>query len=304
MKDPRIPLSISLALFGTIGIFVNFISLPSGFIACSRGMIGVLFLLLYMRITHKSLRLSVIRQNLPLLLISGALIGVNWILLFESYKYNAGSITTTTLCYNMTPVFVMLASPLVLRERLTGKRVICILVSLLGVAAVAGILDEGFGDLSELRGVLFGLGAAFLYAGAVLLNKKLRDISAYETTVVQLGAAALVVLPYTLLCESLLTVRFDAVSLFHLLAVGIIHTGLAYTLYFGSIGRLPAQTVAVFSYIDPVVAIVLAALLLHQPLSALDILGAALILGSTLISELDVRALLSRTRGEHAAKEE
>ena len=134
--------------------------------------------------------------------------------------------------------------------------------------------------------MLFGLGAACLYSAAVLLNKKLHGISAYEKTVTQLAVAAAVVLPYTLLAEDLASASFDTTSLLHLLVVGVIHTGLAYTLYFGSMGGLPAQTVAIFSYIDPVVAILLSALLLKQELGFFDILGAVLILGATLASEL------------------
>ena len=71
-----------------------------------------------------------------------------------------------------------------------------------------------------------------------------------------------------------------------LLVVGIIHTGIAYVLYFGSVQKMPSQTVAVLSYIDPVGAILLAWLILGEGMSLAEIIGAILILGAALVSEI------------------
>ena len=270
----------AVVIFGTIGIFRRFIPLSSAMLAMVRGLVGVLFLLLIMAIIRKRPDGHAIRRNLALLLISGALIGFNWILLFEAYNYT--SVATGTLCYYMAPVFVVFASPFVLRERLTWRRLLLALVALVGMVLVSDILRVGFSDLSELKGVFLGLGAAVLYATVILLNKKLKDISAYDRTVVQLSAAFAVLVPYVFLTEDVTAISPTPLSIILLLVVGIIHTGLAYALYFASMDKLPAQTVALYSYIDPILAVLLSALFLKETMSIGGVIGAILILGATM----------------------
>lgn len=264
-KDPRRArgeLILAVLLFGTIGLFRRGMDLPSSVIALGRGSIGTLFLLFSALLRGKALDTAAIRRKLPWLILSGGLIGFNWILLFESYRYT--TVATATLCYYMAPVIVILASPWLLKERLTLRRGLCAAAAVLGMVLVSGVLTESRGG--DLRGVLFGLGAAALYASVVLVNQRLRDMDALEKTVVQLGAAALILLPYVLATEDLSALTWNAPSLLLLLILGVVHTGWAYSLYFGSMGALPAQTVALCSYLDPVTAVLLSALVLREPL--------------------------------------
>ena len=281
----KLKLTISMFIFGTIGIFVRYIPLPSSILALARGLIGVLFLLLVMVVTKKKISFGAIRDNLLVLILSGAAIGVNWILLFEAYRYT--TVATATLCYYLAPVLVILVSPLILHERLTAKKLFCVIVALGGMVFVSGVLETGVSSLKEIKGILFGLGAASFYASVILLNKKLQNISAYDRTAMQLGVAAVVLLPYTLLTQS---VEIDLLSprvIVLVLVVGIVHTGMAYAMYFGSMKYLKAQTVAIFSYIDPVVAILLSAIILQEGLGIMGIIGAVMILGATFISEYE-----------------
>ncbi len=180
----------------------------------------------------------------------------------------------------------MIASPFFLKETLTPKKILCILGALTGMILISGVLQNKGMHFSEMKGILFGVGAAFFYAAVILLNKKLKDISAYDKTMIQLASASIVLLPYALLTEDFKTISLTPLSVILLLVVGILHTGICYTLYFGSMRYLKAQTVAIFSYIDPVVAIILSAAILHEKMDLLSIAGAVMILGSTLISEL------------------
>ena len=270
----------AMLIFGTVGIFVRLIPLSSAAVAFFRGVMGVVFLLLVMTLAKKRPQMQSIRENLWVLLLSGAAIGGNWVLLFESYRYT--TIATATICYYLAPVFVVLASPL-LGERLTGKKLILPGVALLGMVFVSGVLQGG---ISGGKGIALAAGAAMLYASVMLLNRKLKSISAYDKTVIQLGVAAAVVLPYALLTGGFDMSAMTVAGFVPLLIVGIVHTGFAYWLYFGALGQLPSQTVALFSYLDPVIAIILSALLLREPLGWQGIVGAVLILGSALYSEL------------------
>lgn len=232
-KDPRRArgeLILAVLLFGTIGLFRRGMDLPSSVIALGRGLIGTLFLLLSALLRGKALDTAAIRRKLPWLILSGGLIGFNWILLFESYRYT--TVATATLCYYMAPVIVILASPWLLKERLTLRRGLCAAAAVLGMVLVSGVLTESRGG--DLRGVLFGLGAAALYASVVLVNQRLRDMDALEKTVVQLGAAALILLPYVLATEDLSALTWNAPSLLLLLILGVVHTGWAYSLYFSA----------------------------------------------------------------------
>lgn len=281
----KLMLISSMVIFGTIGVFRRYIDLPSGVLAFSRGLIGVLFLVLLMRRRGERLSGWKKKHQLFLLVLSGIFIGFNWILLFEAYRYT--SVATATLCYYMAPIFVLLAMPALLRERLSGRKLGCVVVALFGMVLVSGVLKSDFSGMGELKGVFLGLGAAVLYAGVIILNKKIGEMEPRGKTTVQLAAAAAILLPYVLLVEGLSSVKFTPFTAVMLMIVGVVHTGFAYALYFGSMNALSAQTVALFSYIDPIVAVLLSALLLREGMSAPEIAGAALVLGATVMSELE-----------------
>lgn len=276
-------LILAMSIFGTIGLLRKFIPLPSGTIALFRGAIGTVTLLLVMLVTRKKLDWRAIRRNLWLLLVLGAFLGFNWVLLFEACEYT--TVATATLCYYMAPMIVVAVSPFVLREKMTLKRLFCVLVTLVGAVLVSGVLKDGD---SDWRGILLGLGAALLYASIVLCNKKLKEIGAYDRTIVQLAVATVVLFGYTLLAEEVSVAAFTPTVLLLLAVAGIVHTGFAYALYFGSVGALPAQTVAIFSYIDPAFAVLLSALVLREPIGAIEIVGAVLILGSAVVAEIEL----------------
>ncbi|MBQ9768396.1 MAG: EamA family transporter [Lachnospiraceae bacterium] len=277
-------LSLAMLIFGSIGVFRRYIPLSSAWMACTRGIIGTVFLLAVVLLSGKRIEKHAVKKNILPLLISGAAIGVNWILLFEAYRFT--TVAVATLCYYMAPVLVILLAPFVLKEKMTVKKTICAAVAVLGMLFVSGIFEGGAATGGNAKGIIFGLGAAAFYATVMLTNKFLKDISSYDRTILQLGIAAAVVLPYALMTSGVR--EFAALTvpqMLLLLAVGIIHTGVAYWLYFGSMEHLSSQTVAVYSYIDPAFAVVLSILVLREETGVLGILGAVLILGSTFVSE-------------------
>lgn len=294
MKNERrstMALVLSMVIFGTIGIFRRYIPFPSGLIAMARGLIGMLFLLAYTRMRGIHLSADSVRKGGWKLILSGVCLGFNWILLFEAYRYT--SVAVATLCYYMAPILIILVSPLLFQERLTGRKILCVAIALAGMVLVSGITEAGGAQAQEssrTTGILLGLGAAVLYASVVLLNKAMPSVEAYPKTIVQLGTAAVTLLPYTLLTETIPTEAFSWLSIGMLVLVGIVHTGVAYALYFGSVSGLKAQTAALLSYLDPVVAILLSALLLGENLSVPGLIGALMVLGAALLSEMPVGA--------------
>ena len=287
-------LIISMLIFGTIGIFRHYIPFSSAFVAMSRGFIGVLFLAAFLLVSRKKISLSAIKNNLLLLLLSGAFIGINWMLLFEAYNHT--TVATATLCYYMAPVFVMIASTVFLGEKLTLKKSICIIGAIIGMVLVSGIIETGISSASEISGMIFGLGAAVFYATVILLNKKMKDISSYDMTIVQLFMAAVIVMPYSLLCEDIVFSGVPVYSFIMLALIGILHTGVAYVLYFGSVKNLPSDKVAIYAYIDPIVAIFLSFIILKEEMSVLSAIGAVLIISLTLINDIDLKKMFEKNK--------
>ncbi|MBQ2854587.1 MAG: DMT family transporter [Oscillospiraceae bacterium] len=276
-------LILSMCIFGTIGILRRYIPLSSSLVALVRGIIGSVFLILVLLLSRKKPDLGAIRKNWILLALSGAAIGFNWILLFEAYNYT--SVATATLCYYLAPILVILASPVVLGETMTAKKLMCTMTALAGMVLVSGVLDADFSGMAELKGILFGIGAAVLYASVILMNKKMTPVPAYDKTILQLSMAAVALLPYVLLTEDWAAVSVTPLAVMLLCVAGIVHTGIAYWLYFGSMGSLPSHTVALLSYIDPILAIVLSMVLLKEPMSLPAGIGAVMVLGAAYISE-------------------
>ena len=274
----------SMLIFGTVGVIRRFIPLSSGFLAFSRGILGGLFLLVFVIVRKKGVGTKIRPRDLVRLIITGAMIGVNWILLFEAYNHT--TVAIATLCYYMQPTIVVLLSPIIFQERLTGKKAICAAISIIGMVLVSGVIGNSGAQNGNLRGILLGLGAAAFYAAVVIMNKKNPEMDAYPRTTILLLSAGITMLPYVLFTHGFRSGEFNVTAIVLLFVLGIVHTGIAYVMYFGSMDGMRLQSIAVLSYIDPVSALLFSALLLKEPLSVLNIIGAVLIIGSAMISEI------------------
>jgi RarD protein len=282
---PTLKLIISMAIFGTVGIFVRYVGMPSGFVAMIRGFVGVGFILLWMLATKKRIDARAIKANLIVLILSGIFIGINWIFLFEAYRFT--TVATATLCYYMAPVFVILLSPIILKEKVAVTKTVAVLVAVVGMALVCEPWGGGLtGD--SLIGIVLALLAAVFYAAVTVTNKKLHDISSLDRTVTQLFVASAAVLPYTLLAEEVTAEMFDPTSILLLITLGALHTGLAYLFFFTSIEKLSAVTVSLFSYVDPISAVILSLCLLGEPMTLVAAIGAVVIILSMIASELEL----------------
>ena len=275
-----ISLILSMVIFGTVGVFRRMLPMPSSVIALGRGIVGTLVLVFCIFLRGRKPHYG--KGQGVKLFVTGAMIGFNWILLFEAYNHT--TVATATLCYYMAPVMVMTLAPLALGEAWSKKKGVCLVLALIGMVLVSGVTEAAF-TVQELPGVLMGLGAAALYACVILMNKRIKGVEALDKTALQLGCAAAVLLPYVLLTENVGAMTASAGDWWLLIGMGLVHTGLAYVLYFGALRKVPAHRAAVLSYIDPVVAVLLSALLLNEKMTLWGILGTVLILGAALLGE-------------------
>lgn len=273
-------MAFAMLAFGTLGPFVNNINFPSSFISLTRAVTGSLFIGIFMAVSGHGFDRKAIEKNLKLLIPSGIAMTFNWICLFEAYRFTG--VTVATLCYYMAPVIVVLVSPFILKERLTGAKAVSVIVAVIGAVLISGVVT---GATKSVKGIMLGLAAAALYSTVIVINKFVRDLSPVETTFVQLSVAAVTMIPYVLLTEDVTAFVFDTKSVVFMLIVGVFHTGITYMIYFSSVQKIPAQTTAVFSYIDPVTAIIVSAVVLGERLDAVQIVGTILILTATLFNE-------------------
>lgn len=282
MRKSEIMIAISMAIFGTIALFVKNIPLSSGEIALFRAVLALVLISGYLIITRNPLPVKAMKKELPLLFLSGAAMGINWILLFEAYHYT--SVSLATLSYYFAPVIVTVMCPILFRERLSFRQILCFVMSTIGLVMIIGF---SFGEgSSDITGILLGLGAACFYAAVILLNKFIRNVSGIHRTFAQFAASAVVVLPYVLLSSGIHLLSLPSTGWIYLLVVGLVHTGFAYILYFSSIKDLPGQKAAILSYIDPLISVVVSVLILKEAVTVHQIIGGVLILVFTLINEL------------------
>lgn len=279
----RLMLIAAMAAFGTLAPFVRNIGVSSAELSLFRALLAACLIGLFLLITKRKLNMKHLKKELFLLVCSGACMAVNWILLFEAYKYT--TVAIATLSYYFAPVLVTVASALLFREKLGKKQILCFLMSTLGIVIVTGITDLGSGSNNTL-GILFGLGAAVLYAGCILLNKFIKGVGGIERTFLQFLAAVAVMVPYVALTGGVDLSGMDGLGWVSLLVVGLVHTGVCYCLYFTAVEHIPGQELAILSYIDPLVAVVIGVVVLGEPLTLPQLIGGAMILGFTLWNEL------------------
>ena len=283
LKSPRAMIVIAMAAFGTLGPFVRNIAVSSGELALYRAVMAAVLLAGYLRLSKQRLNLKELKRELPLLLFSGMAMGINWILLFEAYKYT--TVSVATLSYYFAPVLVTLVCPLLFAEKMGPKQWICFAMSTLGIVLITGIGDLSGGS-NHMKGILFGLGAAVFYAAVILLNKFIKGVAGIQRTFLQFLAAILILIPYVAFSGGMTLQRLDALGWICLLIVGLIHTGITYCLYFSALKELPGQEAAILSYIDPLVAVLISVFVLGEQMTAVQLIGGALILGFTLWNEI------------------
>lgn len=271
-----------MAIFGTLAPFVRNIPLFSGALALARAVIATILIGAFLWMTRQKIPFRELKKELMLLFLSGAAIGVNWIFLFEAYRYT--TVSVATLSYYFAPVIVTAVCPILFKETLTRKQLLCFGMSTLGLVLITGI--GRLTGSTHWLGILFGLGAAVLYATAVLINKFIQNVAGIQRTFLQFIAAAAVLAPYVLCTEGVALGSMTAAGWGSLLTVGIVHTGVAYCMYFSSLKELPGQKAAILSYIDPLVAVLISVTVLHEPLTVTQAIGGGLILGFTLYNEL------------------
>ena len=287
-KKSRFKIIVAMLIWGTLGIFVKEIKLSSIEIAFYRSIIGCIFIIFLSLLKKEKQNLDNIKENIKILIFSGISLGLGWVLLFQGYKNT--TIANSTLSYYVAPIFIAILSSIVFKEKATLKKTLCILGAMIGLILIVNTKDTNSTDYNHMVGIMYSVCAAIFYAIVVILNKFIKNLPSTIVTIIQLFFSALVLLPMVYFNTRFNLSNLDIKSLILLIIVGILHTGLAYLLYFTAIKDVEGQSIAILSYIDPIFAVILSGLLLNERLTLIQILGGILILGSAFISEYGKKA--------------
>ncbi len=284
MNSPRLFIVIDMLLWSTLGVLRRYVYLPSEVIAMLRGIMGSAFLISVLYLKYDGFHREQVRKNIKALLIGGIMLGINWAFLFEAYRYTQVGIAE--IFYFTNTVFVILLAPFITKERITLSQWICVLVALGGMVLVSGAYKLTL-STKDLLGICLAVLAALASTATIFSGKVMKDIPDIEVAAIQLTLSGLILIPYTLFTGELANARFGLdMSTLITCVLGFVHTGVAYVLFFAALPKIPSAEYTILSYIDPIFAIVWGWLLLGEVLSVPQLIGAALIIGSLMYSEL------------------
>lgn len=271
----------SMLIWGTLPVFVSKIPQSSAEIVMWRILFGIAFLIIIHTLSKSKSPLGDWKGPSPKLMLSGFFMGANWVALFEAYRFVGPSIAT--LIYYLAPIMVMIASFIIFKENLGPVKIIGTISALIGMFIVTGM---GSGGSAPTKGILFAFVAAACYASVTLINKGVKGLNGVERTILQLMGAGLVVIPYAIATHQGAWLNLASEAGIYAVLIGILHSGLALYLYFSSIQELPAQSVALCSYIDPASALFFSAMLLGDALGPVQLVGAVMMLGGAAAGEI------------------
>ncbi len=273
-------ITLSMIIWGTVGLFVLWSGFPMITIACSRCVIGGLILagFCYHQGLFKAQFFA--KQEVLLAIISGIFLVLNWVLLFESFKL--ASITVGNVSYYLQPIFLVILGIFFFKERVSLPKGALILLSFVGVVLTTGlsVSDRGSSAHNLLIGVGYATLAGLLYAFVTIITKPIKILPSPVLTLIQLLSGGIILLPF-MNYDSLSFHSLAMLPLIYLLIISLVHTAAAYILYYDGIKKVSVTNIAALSYIDPIIAIATDVLFFHRHLNGLQILGIILTLGSS-----------------------
>lgn len=269
----------ALLLFGSNGIVASKINMSSYEIVFLRTMIGSIFLILLFCFGKRKVTFTKHNRDFLYIVLSGIAMGASWIFLYEAYALIGVSLAS--LAYYCGPVIVMILSPFLFKERLTGEKIIGFLIVLGGIFLVNGKLSGG---ALNRYGIFCGLMSAVMYSLMVIFNKKSETIKGFENSVIQLFISFLTAAVFVGF-KTGYDIKISRDDVIWIIILGLVNTGIGCWFYFSSIGNISVQTVAVCGYLEPLSAVMLALIVLGETMTIPQIIGAIMIISGAVFSE-------------------
>lgn len=269
-----IQLTISMAIFGSVGFFTIQTGIPAEELVFVRCICATLFLggLWLITKSYKTEQWS--RKEVIQTVICGVFLVFNWVFLFKAF--NEMEISLAISIYNLAPIFVLILGGIFLKERLTIPAILAIVVCFLGSILIVGVQQVDSLHLLWNEGFIYAMLSAICYAMTMFVGRGVKHLSTYALTFVQTIVGIVILFP---------TVQFDVFhglttsNWLYILGTGFIHTGFVYYLFFNSIRNLSTLLVSALVFVDPLVAILLDIWILDFRPTMTQILGMLFIFG-------------------------
>lgn len=279
-KKALIKYLCALLLFGLNGIVASHIAMSSYEIVFLRTLIGSVLLIAIFLINKGKFHIKQNKRDALFILLSGVAMGASWMFLYEAYQRIG--VGFASLLYYCGPVIVMILSPLIFKEKLTTSKIVGFIIVLIGIVLVNG---KTAASGNNTWGLFCGAMSAVMYFFMVTLNKQSKSITGMENSVIQLTVSFLIVAIFVGFKQAFV-IHVPGEAWGWILILGIVNTGIGCYLYFSPLAKLPVQTVAICGYLEPLSAVVFAALLLGEKMTVVQVIGAACIIGGAMVGEL------------------
>lgn len=262
-------------LLGTIGIFVANTGQSPLAIVFYRCLFGCLALLAWAYFSGKINELKLSKSQIKYVSIIGVFMVIIWSLYF--YSLRLIPIGISTLVFHIQAFWVLILGAVFFKEKITLRSCFILTLALLGLALSTGLLNgssAGFGlSNAFLKGIGICILGSFFYAVTTLIAKLNTGISSLSLTWWQCAVGALVTAWVPFLKGWPL--EFSAWA--WLIGIGVIHSGLAFTLIYQGISRLSTSRIAVLQFVYPGTAILIDWAVYDHALSFMQWVGVMLI---------------------------
>lgn len=270
-----IKLTIAMAIFGSIGYFSRLSGLPSLELVFVRCVSATVFLTLYWLISGKFKQEHFPKKEYTAIIIGGVFLVLNWIFFFASFERTA--ITIAVSIYNLAPIIVLVIGWLFFKDRVKLVGVLALFLAFVGTVLISGIRPSQLPGSGSLTGPIYALIAASLYALVILTGKYIQHASPYLVTIIQTFIGVFMLLPFV---HYQLYADLSASNWFYSILTGVVHTGIVYLLFYGSLRDLSTPVISALTYVDPLVAILTDVLLIGFFPSLLQTAGILMIFAS------------------------
>lgn len=267
----------AIFLFGIAGLFGKWIHLPSMVLVLGRSGFSALFLLFLLLMTKKEIRLKSVRHY-GIFFLMGLVLALHWTSFYAAIQLS--TIAIALLTFSTFPVFVTFMEPLFFHEKIKKTAIVTALLTLFGVLLVVPSLKI---ENSASQGALFGIFSGFSYAALSLLNRRyVVEYSGAVLSFYEQAVSAVLLLP----CLFLYKPVFELKDVGLLILLGTVFTGIAHTLFISGLKYIKTQTAGIITSLEPVYAIILAAVLLGEIPSLKEVTGGVFILGAVVFSTI------------------
>ncbi len=269
--NPYFEVIIAAIIWGTNGVFVKLLSLPSTTIAFFRLAIPTIILLIYFQLKKVKFFTA---ENKLLMFFASFLFGIRTILMMLGFQFSP--LGTAVIVIYTWPIFATIFSAIILKEKIVKRNIYLLVLIFIGIIFIFFNQNISFENL-EFLGLIFMLIAAILQALVIVVFKKQSDKnSKYETIFYQNVVGFLMFLPFIFFIKPIPTLLQTGIGIIYGTLIGLI----GFIFFFSALKKIKASTASHLTYIEVVSAVIFGVIIFKELLTWNIMIGGLLIVTS------------------------